>query len=971
MAKLFSVSYNKVKNQNNMKKLYILILSIITFIGFSQEQITPLANTCAMNGFNLTLKNTELLAGQSLNNVTLTFFESLMNAQNQTFVIQNPTTYQSFNNPNNLIFVRLFNTVTSIVSYKYFILQPVPLLTSGVQVFNTSSIIVSASGGKPPYMYSFNNSPFQASGSFTLNQPGNYIAAVRDANACTSLTTGNIGGNIMIANNDFFTVNNTVGAASTNISVVDNDTYDGSPVGPLYSLPNSPLPAGITMNAVGIITVASTVQSGTYTFTYSICSILLGISNTCSSAIVTLIVNTPSVINAVDDDFSADFFVTQTGGLTSPILNNDTLNGLPFTTLPPISLGLVKLNGNPVPTTQVIFSVNNLGQVTVPENLQAGVWTVQYTICQWLNPQSNCDSATVTIVVKDILEFNINSTYQDLNADGITNIGDKINYQLTVKNNGSLPITNVTIGVNAAISAPDNLMVVGNSVPSLAAGQSNSTNFTSSHLLTPTNIGANLVTKHATAKGTYNNTNISVNKSHTTQLLLSTGAKLQAFLDINNNGIKENTEPFFTNGNFNISLNTVQSTITSSTGLYYVYQSNPAVLYNLSYSVTGEYSAQYTSLAVFNNINIPANSGITTYNFPITSIPFSDLKVTVIPNGLPPRPGFSYKNFVLITNSGNTTIEAGTLTFTNNNVVSIVSTTPATTATATGFTYNYPSMAPQTTIFIEVKMLVPTIPIVSLGQNLTNSANISVPINDVNVNNNSNALTQTIVGSYDPNDKNEARGSKVLFAGFTANDYLTYTIQFENTGTFMAENVRIEDVLDTKLDETSVRMVSASHNYNLIRENNKLTWRFDGIGLPPSVVNTNIGHGFITFQIKPKTGFVLNDVISNLANIYFDFNPAIVTNTFTTTFVETLSNDRFESNNFSVYPNPTLSVLYLSNKNQNAEINAIEIFDLLGKKLLSQKQSTNTIDVSGLQNGIYLLTIKTNNTVESMKFIKQ
>ena len=45
----------------------------------------------------------------------------------------------------------------------------------------------------------------------------------------------------------------------------------------------------------------------------------------------------------------------------------------------------------------------------------------------------------------------------------------------------------------------------------------------------------------------------------------------------------------------------------------------------------------------------------------------------------------------------------------------------------------------------------PTIPFVSLGQSLTNSAT-SINSTNINAENNTSELTQIISGSYDPND---------------------------------------------------------------------------------------------------------------------------------------------------------------------------------------------------------------------------
>lgn len=80
----------------------------------------------------------------------------------------------------------------------------------------------------------------------------------------------------------------------------------------------------------------------------------------------------------------------------------------------------------------------------------------------------------------------------------------------------------------------------------------------------------------------------------------------------------------------------------------------------------------------------------------------------------------------------------------------------------------------------------------------------------------------------------------------------------------------------------------------------------------------------------------------------------------------TLSNSQFDKSDIKVFPNPVQNQL---NIDSPEEVLSIEIFDLLGKKIFESK--TKTIDVSELQNGIYLLKINTNQGSYIQKFIKQ
>ena len=73
----------------------------------------------------------------------------------------------------------------------------------------------------------------------------------------------------------------------------------------------------------------------------------------------------------------------------------------------------------------------------------------------------------------------------------------------------------------------------------------------------------------------------------------------------------------------------------------------------------------------------------------------------------------------------------------------------------------------------------------------------------------------------------------------------------------------------------------------------------------------------------------------------------------------------------SVYPNPATENLFveLDSKIKTTQIN---ISDLSGKSIINTKLSNqNNIDISGLQLGMYMLTVSTENGSETVKFIKQ
>lgn len=771
---------------------------------------------------------------------------------------------------------------------------------------------------------------------------------------CDTATLTIIVSNVIDANDDVYQVANIT--TTTIGNVMNNDTFNGVAV--ISSLTDvTPITTGpLSIDVNGVLTLVPNTPSGTYTVTYQLCEVG-AIPANCDLATATVIVAGPtSIITAVDDTF----VFNSLGGITPSVLNNDTIDGVPVILILPPG---IPTTPNTVFATAISVPAglifNPDGTISVSPNLPSGTYPVVYQICQVINP-TNCDTAVATIVVNYIpLEIDMVATYNDYNNDGFVNVGDVINYQITLTNIGTTTMTNLT-------ACQYSMTVSGGTLASLNAGASNSTFFTGVHVITQAEINAGNVFGVICFCGDSGVQNCldGIN----TPLSQSNGIKLQAFIDSNSNGIKDASENFFSGGNFNYSINGGATTnLYSSTGINYLYESNPTTSYNLSYTTP---HAGYVCTTTYTNITVPNGSGITTYNFPVTIVPYRDLAVYLNAFTGGPRPGFIYYNTILIKNNGTQTITSGTVTFTKDNALAISTLPVGANATATGFTYNFTNLLPSEIRYIYVFLQVPTIPTVSLGQLVTNTAFITIPSGDVDINNNNASLIQEIRGSYDPNDKQETHGGRILHSTFTANDYLTYTIRFENTGTAEAINVRVNDVLDSKLNPNTIKMIAASHPYVLQRTGTELNWKFDGINLPPSVPNTQIGHGYITFQIKPTAGYAIGDIIPNFASIYFDFNPPIITNTNLTEFVTTLGNNTFAFNELNYYPNPVKNSLSISNASL---IEEIEITSLLGQRILTKKvnELQTKLNLSELSNGVYFVKVISEGQEKTIKIIKE
>jgi uncharacterized repeat protein (TIGR01451 family) len=372
--------------------------------------------------------------------------------------------------------------------------------------------------------------------------------------------------------------------------------------------------------------------------------------------------------------------------------------------------------------------------------------------------------------------------------------------------------------------------------------------------------------------------------------------------------------------------------------------------------------------SLYSDVAVIAGSGMQEYLFPVTvTNAYTDLTVSIVANESP-RPGFTYTNTILYSNLGSQTT-SGTVSFTHDPSVTVIGNSQSGVVNTTnGFSYNFTNLLPFEVREITVTMEVALIPVVALGDLVTTTANITPIAGDVAPENNSSLLAQEIIGSYDPNDKMESRGSQILMADFTSEDYFYYTIRFENTGTADAINVRISDGLEAGLDAASIRMIGASHEYVLDRLDNQLTWNFANIMLPASIDNPEGAKGYVHFKVKPMPGFLVGDIISNTASIFFDFNPAIITNTFTSTFVPELGTEEASFKNFKVYPNPANDRIFVA---ADSNIETVTIYDLLGKTVLNSSINSNTasIDVSGISAGLYLLEVSNGNVKQVSKLV--
>ncbi|MCB9163292.1 MAG: hypothetical protein H6592_02480 [Flavobacteriales bacterium] len=301
----------------------------------------------------------------------------------------------------------------------------------------------------------------------------------------------------------------------------------------------------------------------------------------------------------------------------------------------------------------------------------------------------------------------------------------------------------------------------------------------------------------------------------------------------------------------------------------------------------GSYSIQEQSTVVDEHcagspipFTISAASTVTVDQSTVSVVP---LDVHVAMTSGPARPGFVLQYGIQVSNltvgnTGNVTV-----TMQLDPSLAFLSASPSpSSVSGSSVTWNLPAMPVFQQRSITLRAQVPA-DVGLLGTALVSTVSVTTALTDGNLANNTDTDVRTVTGSFDPNDKVARTGTGdgvVLNYAPESDDWIDYTIRFQNTGTDTAFHVSITDTLHAGLDPGSLRMGAASHPFQWeLTQQGVLKVRFPYILLPDSNVNESRSHGFVSFRIAPHEGTLVDpgDQVSNTANIFFDFNPPVIT----------------------------------------------------------------------------------------------
>ncbi|HNU58065.1 MAG TPA: T9SS type A sorting domain-containing protein [Flavobacteriales bacterium] len=389
-----------------------------------------------------------------------------------------------------------------------------------------------------------------------------------------------------------------------------------------------------------------------------------------------------------------------------------------------------------------------------------------------------------------------------------------------------------------------------------------------------------------------------------------------------------------------------------------------------SYTITAATSYPYIQsiTPASHTADVPNLGDTDTDNvFAVTLTPdIQDLRVHLYAD--PARPGFDNQVYLRCENYGTTDVDA-TLTLTFDADQSWLGSSVAPTSqSGNTATWSLPSMPIGTVQNIVVDLN--TAANVPLGTSIVHTLTADQLTTDETPLDNVAIYTDSVVGSYDPNDKllSPARLTPDdVAAGATP---IEYTIRFQNTGTYLAERVVILDTLSNDLQWESMEFVASSHDQHWYITDGVLHVIHNDINLPDSTSDEPGSHGFFTFRMLPKTNLGDGSSITNIAQIVFDFNEPIITPPAVFTVdVDAAVNDVPASRSMVLAPNPAHDRIQV--RMTTSGIATYVITDVLGQTLSTGPlQPDGWLDIGALTSGVYFLEVANGPRRQIERFVK-
>jgi len=231
------------------------------------------------------------------------------------------------------------------------------------------------------------------------------------------------------------------------------------------------------------------------------------------------------------------------------------------------------------------------------------------------------------------------------------------------------------------------------------------------------------------------------------------------------------------------------------------------------------------------------------------------------------------------------------------------------------------------------------------------------PTNDNDPSNNTLVQCFPVLTSFDPNEKDVFPSGDID----TGQQWLTYTIHFQNTGNDTAHNIYLLDTLDSHLDANTFQLLNYSNPVvTQLLTGGIIRFTFSNINLVDTANSQTASIGYVQYKIKLKTGLTLGDQVQNTASVYFDLNAPVQTNTTLNTISLTAGINTMQNNgaaNISLYPNPSAGSWQLAVGNELLG-STLQIFDDEGRLVLKSEIRNSKSEINlEVTSGVYYLCI--------------
>ena len=125
----------------------------------------------------------------------------------------------------------------------------------------------------------------------------------------------------------------------------------------------------------------------------------------------------------------------------------------------------------------------------------------------------------------------------------------------------------------------------------------------------------------------------------------------------------------------------------------------------------------------------------------------------------------------------------------------------------------------------------------------------------------------------------------------------------------------------------------------------------------------------VAFGDEDLIGTTIPTTVSSITGLGGEFNGTYqIFPRYASDIAAPLSLNNFNANAFSVFPNPTQTGFVTIRSSIGEDIN-VEVFNILGKQVKNEALTNNTLSVSDLKSGVYILKITQNNTTTTKKLV--